>query len=98
MNAETNSEHRRSERAARLRGIHFLAEHALVCTDAYALHVGPGGVVSVQGERGALGRLVDMLGSSCCEVAASQAGMREWQASVSFEGGTVLVELTETEP
>ncbi len=94
MTGTSISESQSADRAARLRGIRFLAEHALAAADAYALRVGPDGLVTIQGDEGTLQRLVQMLDAQPCD---ADEGMREWEAAVPFDGGTIRVELTETE-
>ncbi|MGL5825736.1 MAG: hypothetical protein ACRCYU_13140 [Nocardioides sp.] len=81
------------QRLGRLRGIRFLAAHALAAGDAYALHVGPAGNVNIHGEAGSLERLVELTGATPAESTSEM--FREWTAEVDFDGGTVSVELTE---
>ncbi len=94
MTGTSISESESVDRAARLRGIRFLAEYALAAADAYALRVGPDGLVSIQGEEGTLQRLVQMLDAQPGE---ADEGMRQWEAAVPSDGGMIRVELTETE-
>ncbi|KAB7740967.1 hypothetical protein GA707_18935 [Nostocoides sp. F2B08] len=90
---ETEGEQAQRQRIARLRGIRFLAAHALAAGDADAFHVGCTGIVSIQGGRGCLAQLVQLLDAQPAE---SESEMfSEWTAAVTFEGGTVTVELTE---
>ncbi len=90
---ETEGEQARRERIARLRGIRFLAAHALAAGDATAFHVGCTGIVSIQGGRGDLTQLVQMLDAHPAKTEGEM--FSEWTAAVTFEGGTVAVELTE---
>lgn len=80
-------------RAARLRGIRFLAGYALAARDTYGLRVGEDGTVGFQGCSGALRGLVDQLDAEPVEDPAD--GFQEWTACARFGGGVVRVELTE---
>lgn len=91
----TGAAEAQQQRIARLRGIRFLAAHALATGDAYAFHVGPTGTVSVQGDTGALRGLNQLLNAQPAQ--ASDEQFREWIATVPFEGGLVHVELTESQ-
>lgn len=83
----------RQQRVARLRGIRFLAEHALAAGDAYSLHVGPAGNVNIHGAAGSLERLVRLLDAQLGD--SPDKLFREWTATVVVAGGPVSVELTE---
>lgn len=85
-------------RASRLRGVRFLAEHALAAGDAHAFHIAQDGRVSIQGGQGSLQRLVQLLGAQPLTPEPDVEGlqMSEWEAAVTVDGGTVLVTLTET--
>lgn len=89
----TTSDPQKQLRPARVRGIRFLAAHALAVADAYALHIGSAGTVSVQGSAGSLAHLVDLFDAT--PVQACSEGFVEWSAQVAFGGGIVAVELTE---
>ena len=97
MYYETEEAHRRALRAARLRGVRFLAEYAIAAADAYAVGVGPDGRVSFQGEAGSLHGLIELLDAQPSTEPDVAEEHHEWVAEVAYDGGTVRVELTEVD-
>jgi hypothetical protein len=77
----------------RARALRFLATRTAALGGAYSINISSQGVITLQGEAGALQGLVEMWGAQPKDDPA--AGFKEWTVVVSHDPATVEVRLVE---